>query len=388
MSDGRQDRERIGGPMRRRGALALSSDDQTVVAMVLAIKAITLGFGAFCFAITENQRLGSLARLLEIWNRWDGPHYLDIARSGYGAAGEARLRLVFYPLYPLLVRLFAAGLHSPLLVSAFVVSGVASLVLAVVFRRLMAIDYPGRTAAAAVWFLFIFPTAYFFHIDYTESLFLALVAASFLAARRDRWPEAGGFAALASLTHDTGVLLVPALAAEAAHRFWLTRRWQNRWLWIGLVPAGFALYLFINYRATGDPFAFLRIASEHWTDRLTTPWVGIRETIGVLAWMDPRNAGMIGLQVLVFIVLGLAATIASIALLRPSYAVWMAGNWLVFASQSWDLSAPRLMLAMFPLFILAALLARSRLWNAVLTTWCLLFMGVFISEFVQGHWAF
>lgn len=355
--------------------------------MALALKALTLLFGAFCFEITRNRRIGSLAQLLEIWNRWDGPHYLDIARHGYGAAGEARLRLVFYPLYPLLIRLVAAGLQSAL-VSAFVVSGAASLGLAVALRRLVAIDYSGRTAFAAVWFLFIFPTAYFFHTDYTESLFLALVTASFLAARRDRWLAAGALGALASLAHDTGLLLLPALAAEAAHRLWLTRRWRNCWLWIGLAPAGFALYAFVNYRATGDPFVFLKVASEHWSDRLTTPWAGIRATIGVLSWMEPHNAGMIGLQVLVFLLIGLAATLASIAWLRPSYAVWMGGNWLVFASQSWDLSAPRLMLAMFPMFIFAALLARSRLWNAALTAWCLLFMGLFISEFVQGRWAF
>ena len=40
-------------------------------------------------------------------------------------------------------------------------------------------------------FLLIFPTAYFLHIGYTESLFLALVLGSFLAARTDRWWLAG-----------------------------------------------------------------------------------------------------------------------------------------------------------------------------------------------------
>ena len=41
-------------------------------------------------------------------------------------------------------------------------------------------------AMRAAWFLLIFPTAYFLHIGYTESLFLALVLGSFLAARTDR----------------------------------------------------------------------------------------------------------------------------------------------------------------------------------------------------------
>ena len=75
-------------------------------------------------------------------------------------------------------------------------------------------------------------------------------------------------------------------------------------------------------------------------------------------------------------------------MLRPSYAVWMALNWLLFASQSWDISAPRYTLMMFPLFILLARLARRRAWDAAITVWSLLWLGLFASEFVRGHWAF
>ena len=67
----------------------------------------------------------------------------------------------------------------------------------------------------AAWFLLIFPTAYFLHIGYTESLFLALVLGSFLAARTDRWWLAGILGGLAALTRINGLVLIPALAAEA-----------------------------------------------------------------------------------------------------------------------------------------------------------------------------
>jgi hypothetical protein len=66
----------------------------------------------------------------------------------------------------------------------------------------------------------------------------------------------------------------------------------------------------------------------------------------------------------------------------------MALNWLLFASQSWDISAPRYMLVMFPLFILAARLARRSHWDTAITVWSLMWLAIFASEFVRGHWAF
>ncbi len=47
----------------------------------------------------------------------------------------------------------------------------------------MRLDLDDELASRAVWFLYIYPTAYFLHIGYTEALFLALTLATFLAAR-------------------------------------------------------------------------------------------------------------------------------------------------------------------------------------------------------------
>lgn len=97
---------------------------------------------------------------------------------------------------------------------------------------------------------------------------------------------------------------------------------------------------------------------------------------------------MIGTQVLFYLAVGLAGTIAAAFLLRPSYAAWMALNWLQFASQSWDISAPRYTLTMFPLFLLFAMLARNRQWDTAITVWSLLWLGLFAGQFVHGQWAF
>jgi hypothetical protein len=372
---------------RERTILGLTASDRSVAAMVLAIKALVLVFGAMAFQVGNGERVRTLTHLLSIWNRWDGPQYLLIAQHGYAAAGDQRLALAFFPLYPWLIRLTTIVVRDAVL-SAFLISTIASVVAGVALVRLFAIDCPRHLARRAAWFLFIFPTSYFMHIDYSESVFLALVLASFVAARRERWMAAGVLGALAVLTHDNGILLVPALAADALWELWETRRFNPRWLWIGVVPLGFVVYGLVNYNATGDPLAFLSMEREHWSNTLMAPWHGISVNLGVAHDWDPSQAAMIGTQVLFYLAVGLAGAIAAAFLLRPSYAVWMALNWLLFASQSWDISAPRLTLAMFPLFLLIAMLARKRYWDTAITVWSLLWLGLFASEFVRGHWAF
>ncbi len=355
--------------------------------MVLVIKVAVLLFGALAFQIIKNERVRSLAHLLSIWNRWDGPQYLLIAQHGYAASGDQRLALVFFPLYPWLIRLTAIVVRDAVL-SAFLVSTVASVAAGVALARLFAIDYSRHLARRAAWFLFIFPTSYFMHIDYSESLFLALVLASLVAARRERWLRAGLFGAFAALARPNGILLLPALGADALWELWGTRRFNWRWLWAGLIPLGFTVYLWINYHVTGDALAFFKLEHSHWSDALVAPWSGIRVNLDVARDWDPSQAAMIGTQVLFYLAVGLAGAIAAALLLRPSYAVWMVLNWLLFASQSWDISSPRYTLVMFPLFILLARLARRRTWDVAITVWSLLWLGLFVSEFVCGHWAF
>jgi len=371
----------------RRRRFGLSSDEHALIGGVIAIKAVLFVFGGLVFQILNNQALHSVHDFLGIWNRWDGPHYLDLAQNGYQATGENSILLVFYPLYPWIVRLFTFVFRDTY-GSALAVSTLASLALAVMLYRLVLLDYSRRIAWSAVWFLFIFPTSYFLHVDYTESLFLAVVVASFLAARRDRWLLAGVMGMLASLTHANGALLLPALAAEAFSRLWRDRHFNPRWLYIGLVPMGFLLYLFVNYRLTGDPLSFLRIAATHWVDKSVTPWEGIESSLNVARTYEPYSAQMMGIQVLFYVAIALIGTIFSTWTLRFSYSVWMATNWILFACQSWDLSMPRYVLGMFPMFILIALLARNRGWNAGITAWSLIWLGTFAGQFVVGHWAF
>jgi hypothetical protein len=367
--------------------LGLQADDWSLIILVSAIKLLLLCFGAWTYTILNNQAAGSLRDILGLWNRWDGPHYLDIARDGYQSTGDARLLLVFYPLYPILTHLTEFVVRD-ILYSAFAVSAVASLALAVLFRRLVALDRPAPEAWNAVWFLYIFPTAYFLHADYTESVLLLMVFGAFLAARHRDWPVAGMLGMLASLTHSNGVLLLPALGFEAIVSMWRARRWDFQSLWLGFIPFGLLGYLWINYRVTGHPLDFIRSESSHWAQSLVMPWHGLGVTIGVMLNYGPNQAQMSGLQVLFYMILGLVACIYSVIWLPFSYSIWSLANWLLFACASWDLSGPRYVLVIFPIFIMFADLARKRLGYCLLTVWSLIWLGFFASQFALGHWAF
>jgi hypothetical protein len=361
-------------------------DDGEVVALVLSQKVLLLFFVCASYVIHKNQWIRSWQVLLEMIGHWDADQYRKIATIGYGPTGEARLRLAFFPLYPGLMKL--AGLVIPnALVSGLLISNFASLVLGLAFWKLVVMDFPEDVAHRAVWFLFIFPTAYFLDLPYTESLLLALVAGSFLFARRNEWLLAGVCGGLAALTHDTGLLLFIALGIEAYSEFMQTKKIEFQLLWLSLIPVGFCVYLLVNYSATGNPFAFVTVESSHWANRLGYPWM-ILHQVRVVTWMNPAGAETIGVQTLFFVILSLAATVASMFILRPSYSVWMLTNWLIIAGQSWDLSAPRLVLALFPMFIIMALAGRNRLVFGIISMWSILFLALFAGEFVLGHWAF
>ena len=326
----------------------------------------------------------SHAGWLDVWNHWDATHYLWLAENGYTAAGDNRVALVFYPLYPWLVRGAAFFVHD-YMAAALVVSGFASIATGLLLRRLVLCDESEEVAWNAVWFLFIFPTSYFLHIAYTESLFLALTLGCFLAARKERWATAGLLGAAACLTRINGLILIPALATEVALQYWRTRRLNWRWLWIGLVPLGFLAYLWLNHHVTGDFFAFARIEQEHWYKRLASPWFGVHDL-----WLRALGLNVNeGLNEFVADMLISVCTIWSWLRLRPSYSVWITLNWLLINSTAFVLSVPRYALALFPIFILFSIACTGRrFWYAMLTVWSLLDLALYTGRFAQDLWAF
>jgi hypothetical protein len=381
------------------------SRDDLLIGLTLAVKLGVLLIGAATYAWMTGALDASGA--FGVWNRWDAPHYLDLVVFGYRAEdagnlvgpngyrsiypGDLPLYIVFYPLFPWVATAVNAIVGDPL-ASALVVATVASLFVAPLLYRLARIDDGPGVALRAAWFLLIFPTAYFLHIGYTESLFLALVLGSFLAARTERWWLAGLLGGLAALTRANGLVLLLALPAEAASQYFDAHRGERRlragWLAIGLVGIGFAGYLALNQLVYGDAFTFLRVQREHWFKEAAPPWEAIATAFGWFEAEELETVLMYGVVELGFVALGLVATLVAAFRLRPSLFAWMAGNWILFTSTSFLLSIPRYTLTLFPLMILLGLVTRR--------TWALIAVSLvslagftyFAIRFASGVWAF
>ena len=368
-------------------AWRLNRHEGELIFAILAIKVLLFLFVSWSYQISNNQLFPDFMSRLSIWNRWDAPHYLDLARGGYLAAADDRFRLVFYPLYPWLTRLGAFVVQDYFL-SALIISGLAAFAAGVMFYRLAREDEKAATAQRAVFFLFLFPTSYFLHIGYTESLFIALVVSSFYAARTGNWLTAGVCGAFATLTRVNGLVLIPALLVEAAWQYRKDRRIDWRWGWIGLTVIGFLIYLAVNYQVTGNAFEFSNIMRAKWGKYLSSPSFGLSELYQGFIWRNAWEQQMIVFQEILFIIVGAVGTLVAFWKLRPSYGVWMLLNLLLWISTSNIQSTPRYVLALFPLFILFGRIARHPLYLILILFWSIFFMTFFAVRFARSEWAF
>jgi hypothetical protein len=280
--------------------------------------------------------------------RWDALWYLQISHHGYSPPGlvpnNPGERAAFFPLYPLLVHLLGgwAG-NGATLVLATLLSLVAFTVALLIVHRLATLELGPRAAGAAVLIIAFWPAGAFFSAPYTESLFLALSAGTFLAARGERWWLAGVLGAAASATRNTGVLLViPLLTiylygprSEPAPLAAVRAGWRRLSpcfplrrdvLWLALVPLGLLAYS-VYLQATVGNWQAWRTAQAafgrpHVTSPITTLHLaatGVYHAVqhGLGGLTDPNLLDALVLAIVVVAIIGMARR------LPLAYTVWV-----------------------------------------------------------------
>jgi hypothetical protein len=357
------------------------------VLIVLLAKIIVLTIG-YAVAYLNSGPAPPLTILMNMFYHWDAPHYVSIAENGYVNTGDAANFIVFFPLYPILIRLFTVDFNY-INLSALIVANVCSLIAFLYLYKLAKLEFNDSVALKAVLFLSVFPTAYFLSVPYTEGLFFALVIASIYYARLGKWQFAGLISLLAALTRIAGVLLLPVLLVEYFHqKGWKPKKTDLRVLWPFLALAGFLIYLGINYQVTGNPFTFMTVEATHWFNRID-PRGGLDA-----AYSWARNASYpdyitIGLAPLVFAVFGLVMVGVSVwRRLRPVYIVYMFLTWALAVSTSWWISVPRYVMSMFPIFMLLGLLTNRKVVNIAIVLASGAVLCYFTVFFALGWWAF
>ena len=213
-----------------------------------------------------------------IFRYWDAAHYASITAVGYHGPLWG-----FYPLYPLLVRIFAPamGLHGrPDIAGALLSTLLFGTFCFIQARFTEQRDENMRwlvPMSAGGWLIFLFsPASYIFHTNHTESLFLLLSFGALLASREKRWITAASLAGLCALTRNQGVIVAVVVAVDAM----LQREgWRKRLTVFALCAITsfliFACYPLYQYYKTGDPVLFLRRQSSSWRVVTTFPqWIG------------------------------------------------------------------------------------------------------------------
>ena len=312
--------------------------------------------------------------LLDAATRWDSGAYVAIAHDGYGAVPANN---AYFPLYPLLMRVFATllgGSDDAYLVAGLFISNLALLVALVYLARLVAIDHDATAGARAALYLLVFPTSVFLAVVYPESLLIALSIGAVYHARRGEWPAAAALGMLAALTRPfIGAAIALPIAIEAFGRS------GPRAALASAMPAAAALigWLAVLWRITGDPKAILT-AEANWGVGPSLPFEAFTDLF------DPRVYGF------PYIVLGSTLLIAVLVLLswrllRPSLAAYATVVFLISVATGSLTSSPRYYLSVFPAFIVLALVARGWLGRAYVAIGVA--MGViFTAMFALWYW--
>jgi Gpi18-like mannosyltransferase len=363
----------------------LEERNLSLIAVFSIIWTFALAYAAY--TIFEDRHPDSF---ISIWNVWDTQHYLKIAEYGYSSstADKRNLLIVFFPLYPYAVKLFAL-IFKNYLFSALLVSNLAYVAAVFYLYKLVKLDFEEDDAYRSVVYISVFPTAYFLHAAYTESLFLALAIACFYYARKEKWPLAGVLGMLAAATRITGILLLPVLIIEYLYQ--RGYKWKDikiNALWIFVIALGLVFYLAINYATFGDPFKFLEIQKQHWNKHLDFPFNGLRGAFEGIFWRSARDSLTAGMAEFLFAIMGLALIIYSFFRIRLSYAIFALSTWLVVTSTSYWLSIPRYTLSMFPVIIVLAIIGRQRAVNYLILFSSIALYTLLLIQFIRFGWAF
>jgi hypothetical protein len=158
---------------------------------------------------------------------WDAQHYMALSQSGYS---EGMRSAAFYPLWPLVIRVFAVFTGGNHLLAGMLLANLFSIAAWTLFYVTAAGRFGERVARWGLVFLIFFPGALFYQFIYSEPLFLLLLMLLWFGLERGRHGLVLVSAFLLPLSRAAGVFVLLPLAWH-----WLTHgRWErlDRWGWL------------------------------------------------------------------------------------------------------------------------------------------------------------
>jgi hypothetical protein len=339
-----------------------------------------------------------LASALRAADRNDAEWFVLLARRGYaGPFVDQSGPTVYFPLFPLLIRTADRVLPGGTLVAAYAVTAFALLGGLVVLHRLVAREVDDAVARRAIWYLVAFPAGFFLAVPYNHALVLLLTAGCLYLLRRQRWWAAAAVGGLATATQVTTIVLVVAFVWEYVRLHRLRPRWSA--LAVLLVPTGLAAVMATQRWRFADPLRFYHVRLEQ--GRVPDwPWHGVRSAVHAARplWYGIADAplrNLVDLALLGFVALLLVlGFVGPFRLRSDQYGLLVYGLVVLLAVMCFPIyvtgepyaSAPRLVLAAFPAFVVLGVAGRHATVHRLYLLPSLATYGVLASVFLAGGW--
>jgi len=298
-----------------------------------------------------------------LWCHWDTRHYIAIAENGYVPEGDERLRLVFFPLMPMLMRLLSPLTGGDVFYAGLLISLLCSGAAAALLYDLSYLHFGRRAAGLSAAYFLLSPMSVFLNCCYTEALFLCLVLAAMCLMRRGRPWLAAVCGMGCALTRMPGVivagLMIISLIGKAAQCRAGLRAVLSCAGQVLTVFSGLFIYWAINYAVTGDPLMYLTYQRENWFQQAGSFWGSVSNTVyyvltafGEDDWFFTWGFQLIAMFY-VFALLAAGTGKLPFDLMAYSF-VYTA----VVLSPTWLLSGARYLYALAPLHILKAVITK------------------------------
>jgi Gpi18-like mannosyltransferase len=332
--------------------------------------------------ILKSVYYGTPQSIVDLFVRWDSGWYLSIIQNGYSYVPGKPSNVAFFPLYPLLVKIFSFG-FADVTITGIVLSNVALLLAMIYLFRLVQLDYQNtKIPLNSVIFALIFPASFFFSIFYAEGLFLFLTIACFYYARKNRWLLSSLFGFLAALTRALGVfifipILIEYLAPTSIKDFKFSKIKKDI-LWLLLIPAGLLTYMTYLYIRFSEPLAFLKTETA-WSRGFAPGILTLESLFSYPPFYKFTFLGFVVLSIFMLVYLIYSKV-------RISYIVYTAVQLFIILSSGLMESFPRYMSVLFPIYIGFAIMAKNRFWEDTIKFFSVCLLTLFVILFVNGYW--
>ena len=268
-----------------RGALPLRGMARAALAMLFTRAAlIVLAYGMYRLIIGTGDSL--LESFRPLWEHWDVRHYVAIAEEGYTATGDERLRLVFFPMLPLLMRLLSPLAGGSAFAAGTVISLAAAACAAALLYALACAWRGEETARRAVLYFTLNPMSVFMGCVYTEAPFLCLTLACAYLLCRGRPLAAALCGAASALTRMPGVIVSGLFLIVCLERLARGERPAGAIAaclgQMAIVFSGLVAYWALNAWVTGNPMMYLTYQRENWYQQPGTFWQSTANTVHYL----------------------------------------------------------------------------------------------------------